>query len=186
MTTTTAVPVRRAHSVPTHPAVRQHRGQVARWALANGHLVERDALAAIVAVRADPSSGAVDLRWTAQDVGARDVVRGAAVVLVAPGAAHRPTWPRRWPPTCGTCPPTASSARGSDTDRRTAPGGRRPPTRASSAAALATRRRHAPRRCCPSAELAPGAVSAGRRSRASRPAGRSSPSSATRGPCRAP
>lgn len=70
MTTTTAVPVRRAHSVPTHPAVRQHRGQVARWALANGHLLERDALAAIVAVRADPTSGAIDLRWTAQDIGA--------------------------------------------------------------------------------------------------------------------
>jgi hypothetical protein len=69
-TTTTASTTRRAHSVPTHPSVRRHRGQVARWALANGHLVERDALAAIVAVRTDASTGAVDMRWTAQDIGA--------------------------------------------------------------------------------------------------------------------
>ncbi len=69
MSTTTAAPSRRAHSVPAHPSVRRHRGQVARWALANGHLLERDALAAIVAVRAASSTGDIDLCWTAQDIG---------------------------------------------------------------------------------------------------------------------
>jgi hypothetical protein len=69
MSTSTIAPARRAHSVPICPAVRHHRGQVARWALANGQLIERDALAAIVAVRADLSTGTIDLRWTADEVG---------------------------------------------------------------------------------------------------------------------
>jgi hypothetical protein len=69
MPTSTIAPARRAHSVPTHPAVRHHRGQVARWALANGHLIERDALAAVVAARSDLSTGTIDLCWTAEDVG---------------------------------------------------------------------------------------------------------------------
>lgn len=69
MPTTTVAPPRRAHSVPAHPSIRRHRGQVARWALANGHLVERDALAALVAVRADQTTGVVTTQWTAQEIG---------------------------------------------------------------------------------------------------------------------
>lgn len=68
MTSATTSPPRRAHSVPLPPTVRQHRSHVARWALAHGHRLERDALAALVAVRAT-ASGTIDLRWTAQDVG---------------------------------------------------------------------------------------------------------------------
>lgn len=59
---------RRAHAVPTHRTVRRHRTDVATWALAHGHAVHRDALAVIVAGRAD-ATGAVSLRWTARDVG---------------------------------------------------------------------------------------------------------------------
>jgi hypothetical protein len=69
MPSTTVAPTRRAHAVPTHPSVRHHRSQVARWALAHGHHVDRDALAAIVAVRADATVGTVDLRWTEHEVG---------------------------------------------------------------------------------------------------------------------
>ncbi len=69
MPTTTAAPPRRAHSVPTHPTARRHRGDVARWALAHGHRVERDALAALVAVRVHGGTGTVDLRWDADEIG---------------------------------------------------------------------------------------------------------------------
>ncbi len=68
MTSSTDTAVRRAHSVPSLPTARRHRGQVARWALANGHQVQRDALAAVVAVRVDASSATIDLRWTVADV----------------------------------------------------------------------------------------------------------------------
>ncbi len=65
----TSTPVRRAHSVPAHPALRQHRAAVVRWALEHGHLVHRDALAAIIAVRSNASTGVAELRWDEQDVG---------------------------------------------------------------------------------------------------------------------
>lgn len=68
MTSSTDTAVRRAHSVPSLPTARRHRGQVARWALANGHPVQRDALAAIVAVRLDASTATIELRWTLADV----------------------------------------------------------------------------------------------------------------------
>lgn len=61
---------RRAHTVPTHLGLRRHRQDVARWALASGHPVDRDALAAIVGARASMSDGTVTLHWTAFDVGA--------------------------------------------------------------------------------------------------------------------
>ena len=59
---------RRAHAVPAHPTVRRHRRQVLRWALANAHPVDRDALAVLVAVRSDPSSGRVALEWQTDQV----------------------------------------------------------------------------------------------------------------------
>lgn len=59
---------RRAHSVPTHVGLRRHRRDVARWGLAHGHPVDRDALAAIVGARAVMSDGTVSLRWTETDV----------------------------------------------------------------------------------------------------------------------
>ena len=59
---------RRAHTVPTHLGIRRHRQDVARWALAHGHPVDRDALAAIVGARSIMSEGTVALRWTATDV----------------------------------------------------------------------------------------------------------------------
>jgi hypothetical protein len=68
MPTTNTLPTGRAHSVPTHPASRRHRREVARWALANGHPMDRDALAAIVAARTARATGAVDLRWVDDDV----------------------------------------------------------------------------------------------------------------------
>lgn len=68
MPTTTTLPTHRAHSVPTHPAARRHRREVARWAFANGHPIDRDALAAIVAARSERTTGAVDLRWADDDV----------------------------------------------------------------------------------------------------------------------
>lgn len=63
-----ATSARRAHAVPAHPTVKQHRRQVLRWALANAHPVDRDALAVIVAVRSDPSSGRVALDWQTEQV----------------------------------------------------------------------------------------------------------------------
>lgn len=68
MSTPNPLPSRRAHSVPVHPSLRRHRRQVLRWAFAHGHLVQRDALAAIVAVRGDMSTGVVQLRWSAEDI----------------------------------------------------------------------------------------------------------------------
>ncbi|CAN5413613.1 hypothetical protein BH10ACT3_BH10ACT3_16140 [soil metagenome] len=66
---TAAAGSRRAHSIPTHSGLRRHRRDVARWALAHGHPVARDALATIVGARAVMSAGTVSLRWTAEEVG---------------------------------------------------------------------------------------------------------------------
>lgn len=60
----------RAHDVPAHPASVALRRSVARWALANGHPVSRDALAVVVAVRTDHLSGQVEHLWTVQHVDA--------------------------------------------------------------------------------------------------------------------
>ena len=59
-------PARRAHSVPAGPHLRRHRRDVARWALANGHLLRRDALAALLGTRG--GDGGIPVRWTAEDV----------------------------------------------------------------------------------------------------------------------
>ncbi len=59
---------RRAHVVPAGPNLRRHRRDVARWALANGHLLRRDALAALLGARAVGVGEAVPMRWTADDV----------------------------------------------------------------------------------------------------------------------
>ncbi len=66
--TTTSHTARRAHAVPSTPAVRRHRRDVAIWALAHGHAVQRDALAVIVAARVD-AAGNISHRWTARGVG---------------------------------------------------------------------------------------------------------------------
>ena len=60
--------IRRAHTVPTHLGIRRHRRDVARWALAHGHPVDRDALAAIVGARSLMGEGVVALQWTSMDV----------------------------------------------------------------------------------------------------------------------
>ena len=65
---TAAPPLRRAHAVPTHLGLRRHRRDVARWALAHGHPVDRDSLAVIVAVRSSMGDGTLSLRWTTDDV----------------------------------------------------------------------------------------------------------------------
>ncbi|MHB1139300.1 MAG: hypothetical protein ACYC2O_10120 [Microthrixaceae bacterium] len=65
---TAAPPLRRAHAVPTHLGLRRHRRDVARWALAHGHPVDRDSLAIIVAVRSSMGDGTLSLRWTTDDV----------------------------------------------------------------------------------------------------------------------
>ncbi len=59
---------RRAHAVPVHPAAKRHRRQVLRWALANAQPVDRDALAALVAVLTDPVTGKVADRWQSDQV----------------------------------------------------------------------------------------------------------------------
>jgi hypothetical protein len=59
---------RRAHSVPVGPNLRRHRAEVSSWALSTGHLLNRDALAAIVAARAGTPSGPVRLRWSTTEV----------------------------------------------------------------------------------------------------------------------
>lgn len=68
MSLAVAPPLRRAHAVPTHLGLRRHRRDVARWALAHGHPVDRDALAVVVAVRSSMGDGTVSLRWTSDDV----------------------------------------------------------------------------------------------------------------------
>ena len=68
-TSTTELPTRRAHTVPTHPDLRRHRREVARWALAHGHKLHRDALAVIVGTRSDNTLGTVSLTWTSNGVG---------------------------------------------------------------------------------------------------------------------
>lgn len=55
----------RAHTVVQPPGLRQHRREVARWALAHGHRVDRDALAVLTGLRATPH-GSVDRRWTVE------------------------------------------------------------------------------------------------------------------------
>lgn len=59
---------RRAHSISSHPSARAHRREVARWALSLGLPLERDALAVIVALRTDISTGAIDTSWVAEDL----------------------------------------------------------------------------------------------------------------------
>ncbi len=74
---------RRPHSLPTHPSLRRHRRTVVAWSLAHGHPVDRDALAVLVGLRSRPADGALDRRWTTDDVDDRpsircvDLVRGA-------------------------------------------------------------------------------------------------------------
>lgn len=69
--TTVADTLHRAHTVTSHPAIRAHRRDVARWALANGRPADRDALAAIVATRNVFGPGWTEgaQRWTADEVG---------------------------------------------------------------------------------------------------------------------
>jgi hypothetical protein len=73
MSTSTIAPAGpRAHAVPVPAAVTAHRRSVARWALSNGRPAHRDALAAVVAARAQaaglglPGSATV---WTVEDIG---------------------------------------------------------------------------------------------------------------------
>jgi hypothetical protein len=66
--TTLQRPAARAHTVPAHPTLRHHRSQVVRWALAHGHRIDRDTLAAVVAVRSNGTTGELRRRWTADDV----------------------------------------------------------------------------------------------------------------------
>lgn len=66
--TTPHPPIRRAHTVAAPPSARTHRREVIRWALAHGHPVSRDALTVIVALRTDPSTGAIDTAWRPDDV----------------------------------------------------------------------------------------------------------------------
>lgn len=61
-------PIRRAHTIPAGAHLRRHRSDVARWALASGSILRRDALAAIVAARAVSPVGPLPDRWTAEDV----------------------------------------------------------------------------------------------------------------------
>lgn len=140
MSTSTASPPRRsapgrAHGVPTHPALLSHRRRVLRWALAHGHPIERDALAVIVALRAERLRGEVDRVWTAAIVEA--VVRHGAQWCMS----NRVASPVDLTPTLGTYVRYLSSHRlladGSDsaTELRRAISERRPSERAS-------RRRH--------------------------------------------
>ncbi len=73
MSSTHAEPdgLQRAHTIRSHPAIRAHRRDVARWALANRRPCDRDALAAIVAVRNAFGPGWTDgaQRWTAEEIG---------------------------------------------------------------------------------------------------------------------
>lgn len=64
-----AIDRRRAHTVPVHPATRKHRRQVLSWALANGHPVDRDALAVVTAIRSHPINGQPRLEWSVDQVG---------------------------------------------------------------------------------------------------------------------
>ncbi|RTL04770.1 MAG: hypothetical protein EKK62_15775, partial [Acidimicrobiia bacterium] len=70
--TTTAPPIR-AHAAPGSPVVLRHRRAVARWALASGRPVHRDALAAIIGARADSLSAPADLdgptAWVGEQIG---------------------------------------------------------------------------------------------------------------------
>lgn len=59
---------RRAHALPAGGHLRRHRRDVARWALANGHVVRRDALAALLGAWTAGEPDRVPLRWTAGDV----------------------------------------------------------------------------------------------------------------------
>jgi hypothetical protein len=69
MTTRTSIStIRRAHSVLASPAARRQRRDVAAWALANGHVLRRDALAALIGARMDRPDGGVPTQWTARDV----------------------------------------------------------------------------------------------------------------------
>lgn len=62
-------PTQRAHAIPAKPRLRRHRGAVAEWALAHGHVVRRDALAAIVGARAATTTADPVLApWTADGV----------------------------------------------------------------------------------------------------------------------
>lgn len=67
-TPTLSAPPARAATVPTSAVVRRHRGDVARWALARGHVLRRDALAALLGARVDVTSPTIPLVWTAEDV----------------------------------------------------------------------------------------------------------------------
>jgi hypothetical protein len=86
MTTATPTLSRRPHTVPTAPALRRHRGDVAEWALAHGYVLRRDALAAIVGIR---RAGGDPLRapWTAEEV-ARLLGPGVAEWCAAHGVDH--------------------------------------------------------------------------------------------------
>lgn len=63
----------RAHAAPVPAAVSQHRGAVARWALASGRPAHRDALAAVVGVRAEHLGAGAALdeptEWTVEHIG---------------------------------------------------------------------------------------------------------------------
>lgn len=80
---------RRPHSVPTHASLRRHRRTVLAWSLAHGHPVERDALAVIVGLRSRPADGALDRRWTTDDV--ETVLRSDASIWCAVHGTTRPS-----------------------------------------------------------------------------------------------
>lgn len=80
-------PTHRAHAVRTDPRLRRHRGAVAEWALAHGHVVRRDALAAIVGCRAaSTNADPVLAPWTADGV-ARLLWSGVSEWCATHGAA---------------------------------------------------------------------------------------------------
>lgn len=68
-TSTPTLVLRRPSSVPAGPSLRRHRGDVAQWALAHGYVLRRDALAALVGVRAGASGDPLSAPWTAAEVG---------------------------------------------------------------------------------------------------------------------
>lgn len=58
----------RAHRVPLARLRLRHRRDVARWALANGLPLRRDALAVITGTRAITIDGTIDTTWTLESV----------------------------------------------------------------------------------------------------------------------
>ena len=66
--TTRRASTHRASSISAGPDLLRHRAAVVRWALAHGHPVDRDSLAAIINSASLPTPGQVGLHWTAHSV----------------------------------------------------------------------------------------------------------------------